>query len=389
MGSGVVTESEPDPHHTPSYGRAAEMDAPLPSFAASYTWRMRRRATLALTTLPLLALTGCMRVGYYGHLAQGQWALLQARVPIDRLLTNPDTDPTLAARLGSVLDARGFAVSHLGLPDNGSYTQYADLHRDAVVWNLFATPRHSLAPREVCHPMVGCLAYQGFFDLARAEREAEKLRKTGLDTYIAPVPAYSTLGWFDDPVLNTMMGWSTAQLVGTVFHELAHQQVFVADDTAFNESYASFVEEAGLQAWMAARHLHEPDWALLRARRQAFVQLVLDTRARLAADYERHQGRPERLEAARNAAFTELEARYQALRADWDGWAGYDRWFSSGLNNAKLLPFGLYDGWTAAFAALFRECDEDWPRFHAAVAALAALPESERQQRLETLQDPR
>lgn len=344
-----------------------------------------RRTTLALSTLPLLALTGCMRIGYYGHLAQGQWALLQARVPINTLLADRDTDPALAARLGLVMDARRFAVTDLGLPDNGSYTQYADLHRDAVVWNVFATPRYSLVPREVCHPLVGCMAYQGFFDLSRAERQARKLAADGLDVHVAPVPAYSTLGWFDDPVLNTMMGWSNAQLVGTVFHELAHQQVFVPDDTAFNESYASFVEDAGLAAWLSQRQLNEPDWHLLRGRRHDFVSAVLETRARLAADYERYRDQPVRLEAARNAAFNDLRNRYDALRATWGGWRGYDHWFDGELNNAKLLPFGLYDAWTGAFAALFRDCGEDWPRFHAAVAALAEQPAEARQQALQDL----
>jgi predicted aminopeptidase len=339
---------------------------------------------LALLLL-LAGLSGCTRVGYYSHLAQGQWQLWQARTPIDRLLADPQTDPALAEALREVLAARRFAVDSLALPDNGSYTRYADLGREAVVWNVFASPRYSLRPRETCHPLVGCLAYEGYFDRDRAERRAAGLAAEGWDVMVSPVPAYSTLGWFDDPVLNTMMGWRRSQLIGTVFHELAHQRLFIADDTAFNESYASFVERAGLHAWQARQGSVDPEDTLLRERRQAFIRLVMDARSALAARYA-EGGDDADLAADKRATFEQLRADYAALRdAQWNGWTGYDAWFSQALNNAHLLPFGLYDQWVPAFAALFAQQGNDWSAFHAAAAALGALPASEREARLQQL----
>lgn len=339
----------------------------------------------AFLLLLLTSLTGCARLGYYTHLAQGQWQLLQARTPIERLLADPQTDPALAEALREVLAARRFAVDTLALPDNGSYTRYADLGREAVVWNVFATPRYRLRPRETCHLLVGCLAYEGYFDRARAERRAAALADEGWDTMVAPVPAYSTLGWFDDPVLNTMMGWRRGQLIGTVFHELAHQRLFIADDTAFNEGYASFVEREGLRAWQARQGAVDPEDALLSARRQAFIRLVMDARRALAARYA-EGGDEIALAAAKRAAFDQLRADYATLRdTQWDGWTGYDAWFAQDLNNAHLLPFGLYDQWVPAFAALFTQQGNDWPAFHAAAAALGAAPAAEREARLQQL----
>lgn len=341
---------------------------------------MDRALLLMLSAL----LSGCAQLGYYTHLAQGQWQLLQARTPIEAILADPLTDPALAEALREVLAARRFAVDTLALPENGSYTRYADLGREAVVWNVFATPRFSLAPRERCHPFVGCLAYEGYFDRGRADRRAEALKAQGWDVMVAPVPAYSTLGWFDDPVLNTMMGWRPSQLIGTVFHELAHQRVFIADDTAFNESYASFVELEALRRWQTL-HGRREDEALLRQRRQVFVRLVMDARDHLSAIYAAG-GEASALSAAKDAAFADLRADYAALRdQQWDGWTGYDRWFAQDLNNAHLLPFGLYDQWVPAFARVFADVGEDWPAFHQAVAALGELPPDERLARLQTL----
>lgn len=342
---------------------------------------MRRFSLLLL----VIALGGCARVGYYSHLAQGQWQLMSSRVPIDQLLADANTDPSLAAALTEILAARRFAIDTLALPDNNSYTRYADLGREAVVWNVFATPRFALTPRETCHLLVGCLAYEGFFERERAERQAARLAEQGWDVMVAPVPAYSTLGWFDDPVLNTMMGWRRSQLIGTVFHELAHQQLFVKGDTAFNESYASFVEHAGLAQWLLERGHTDEDERVLRERRETFIRLVMEARERLAEHYSALTD-PLELATAKADAITQLRADYALVRdQQWGGWTGYDAWFAQPLNNAHLLPFGLYDGWVAAFATLFQRVGEDWQRFHREAAALGALPPTERNAALHAL----
>ncbi len=336
--------------------------------------------------LPLL-LTGCGKVGYYAHLAGGQWDLLSSRIPISSVISDPATPPALADALREVLEVRQFAIDRLALPDNGSYTTYVDLQRDAVVWNVMATPRYSLAAMERCHWFVGCLAYQGFFDPQRAQAHAAALADDGWDVMVAPVPAYSTLGRFRDPVVSSMLASGRSALLGTVIHEMTHERLFISGDTAFNESYASFVEAEGLRQWRAQQGADaEPEDRLWQQRRRAFIAMVLATREQLTADYAALAGDDDALEAAKQSRFAELRQRYQQHRDEqWNGWAGYDAWFDRPLNNAHLLPFGLYDEWVPAFAALYEQVGRDWAAFHDAVNVLGNLPEDARHTKLEQL----
>lgn len=333
-----------------------------------------------------LALSGCASLGYYAQLARGQMELLSRREPIDTIVADPQRDAELRRRLSLVLDARRFAVDTLDLPDNGSYTFYADLDRPYVLWNVFATPEFSLEPVESCFPFAGCVAYRGHYRKERAQAAAAQLREQGYDVEIGGVPAYSTLGWFDDPVLNTMLHWSDAVLVGTVFHELGHQRLYVKDDTSFNESYASFIEQEGLHAYFAAGRIVAEDSATQRQREAQFVALVLATRARLARLYSLPLS-PEAMRAQKAEAFAQLKRDYAQLRdSQWNGAPDYDAWFGRELNNASLLPVGLYDQWVPAFAALFEQSGRDWTRFHEACTVLAGLEPAQRRQRLEALQ---
>jgi predicted aminopeptidase len=336
--------------------------------------------------VPLLALLlcGCSTLDYYAHLGQGQWQLLHARKPVERLLADPATDPKLAERLRLSQTARDFASAHLHLPDNRSYRLYADLHRSFVVWNVFATPEFSLDPKLHCFPIAGCVAYRGYYQQGRARGAAALLRQQGLDTYIGGVEAYSTLGWFDDPLLSSMLRWSDERLVAVIFHELAHQQYYLAGDTAFNESFATFVEREGLRQWHVARGETPP--ASDDRQRQQFVELVLASRERLRQLYA--SGLPEQdMRAAKRAEFERLRRDYRALRQrEWGGQGRFDAWIDSPLNNAKLLPFGLYDQWVPAFAALLEREGRDWPAFYKAVAQLGELPEAKRLAELQRLQ---
>lgn len=352
---------------------------------------MQKRAELICrglaAGLAALLLSGCGKAGYYAHLAGGQWQLLSSRTAISEVIAAPQTPAELAEALRDVRDVRSFAIDTLALPDNGSYTHYVDLKRDHVVWNVMAAPKYALTAREVCHWFVGCLAYQGYFDPARAEAEAARLTAAGWDAMVVPVPAYSTLGTFRDPVLNTMLRGGIAPLLGTVIHEMTHERLFVPGDTAFNESYASFVEAEGLRQWQAARgRVPDGDAAALTQRRRDFIKLVLDTRERLTAAYADHEGDEPALAAAKDHAFAELKRRYRAMRdGQWDGWRGYDAWFDRPLNNADLLPFGLYDQWVPAFAALFEKVGRDWSAFHLAVSAIGELPPDARRAKLTQL----
>lgn len=322
-------------------------------------------------------LAGCTTVGYYAHLAAGEMAVLRARVPIGQLIADPHVDPALRARLQLALRARVFASDTLKLPRNKSYTTYADIRRPFVMWNVFATPALSLQPVEHCFLFAGCVAYQGFYRHERAEALADKLKRQGDDVWIGGVPAYSTLGHFADPLLSTMDRWSDDEMIGTIFHELAHQQFYVKDDTAFNESFATFVQREGLKQWHADNHLPPPD-PMEAERQRQFTDLVLATRERLKTVYASALSDAAKRER-KAQTFADMRRDYERLRdTEWHGYPGYDHWFDTPANNAKLLPFGLYDRGVPAFAALFRRCDGDWMRFYAAVREIGGEPAAQR-----------
>lgn len=334
--------------------------------------------------LAVLLLNGCTSVGYYGQLAQGQWQLLRARQPVDDVLADPTSSPLLRQRLAHAEQARRFASEHLQLPDNRSYRVYADLGRPYVVWNVFATPELSLQPVTHCFPIAGCVAYRGYYRQGAARGAAALLRQDGLDVYVGGVEAYSTLGWFDDPILSTMVGWGDERLAALIFHELAHQRFYVRDDTAFNESFATFVEQEGARQWRAARGLPALEDGQAGQRVQ-FTRLVLASRERLQAIYAGPLDDAHKREA-KQAEFQRLRREYRVLRdGPWAGDKRYDAWIYGSMNNAKLLPFGLYDQWVPAFAALFGEVGGNWRLFYQRVERLGQLPIEQRTAALQRL----
>jgi predicted aminopeptidase len=350
--------------------------------------RVRDGALRALRACVLALLCAgagaCASLRYYAHVAHGELGLLAQRRPAAAIVDDPHADAALRARLRQALDARAFASERLLLPRNRSYTSYVELGRPYVTWSVFAAPEFSVEPVTHCFPFAGCVAYLGFFDRARAERAAARLAAQGDDTAIEGVAAYSTLGWFADPIVSSMLRWSDDELDGVIFHELAHQKLYVKDDTAFNESYATFVQQEGLRQWRAERGLPPPD-AQAAARDDAFTALVLDLRDRLRALYARELPAAA-MRAAKRAEIEAFRERYAKLRdGAWHGDRRYDRWVAAPINNARLVPFGLYDRWTGAFACLLRRADGQWAAFHAAARKLAALPRAERDRRLAEL----
>ena len=338
-----------------------------------------RHLPAILLLVAALPLAGCSTVGYYSQAVTGHFRLMSARVPIEEVIADPATPEAVRERLRVALAAREFAVTELGLPDNGSYTRYVQLERSAVVYNVFAAPEFSLQAKTWCFPVAGCVVYRGYFDRARAEREAARYAREGYDTWVGGAAAYSTLGRFEDPLLSTMLYRDDARLAGLLFHELAHQAVYVKDDSAFNEAFATAVEEEGVRRWLGAAGREEEfaAWRQLRERMQVFESLLAATRARLQAVYS--SGRPEaEMRTAKAEVFAQLEHEYAALKASWDGWDGYDRWFDAPLNNARLIPSATYRGLVPAFRILLHESDGDLAAFYAACAALAELPRAER-----------
>ncbi|MGH8147069.1 MAG: aminopeptidase [Rhodanobacteraceae bacterium] len=332
-------------------------------------------ASAAVVAFGLLG--GCSTLGYYAHLAAGEMAVLRARKPIPQVIDNPDTPAKLRERLRLAQRARAFASDTLKLPRNKSYTTYADIHRPFVMWNVFATPALSLQPVEHCFLIAGCVAYQGFYHQQRAQALAKKLEAKGDDVWIGGVPAYSTLGHFADPLLSSMDRWSDDEMIGTIFHELAHQEYYVKNDTAFNESFATFVQREGLREWHRDNHLPPPDPAVAERKKQ-FTELVLDTRKKLKALYLSDASDAAKREG-KAQLFATMHRQYEHLRdTTWHGYGGYDHWFDTPVNNAKLLPFGLYDHGVPAFATLFKRCDDNWKRFYAAVRQIGGEPAAQR-----------
>jgi predicted aminopeptidase len=332
----------------------------------------------------LLLLNGCATVSYYGQLASGQLQLLRAREPVAEVVADSSRDQKLRAHLAQSQKARTFASEHLHLPDNQSYRLYADIGRPYVVWNVFVTPEFSLKPQNHCFPIAGCVAYRGYYSQSAARGEAAMQRLQGMDVSIGGVEAYSTLGWFNDPIISSMMGWGDERLATLIFHELAHQRVYVKDDTEFNESFASFVEQEGTRLWRASRGL-APDNGAQVQRRDQFTQLVLDTRTRLETLYALPLP-ADQMRQRKAAEFERLRSEYRQLRdSQWAGDRRYDAWVNAPMNNARLLPFGLYDQWVPGFSALFRQEGGDWVRFYAAVEKLGVLPVGERKAALKVL----
>lgn len=338
---------------------------------------------LFLLVLLIPSLVGC---GYYGQSIRGQWELISKRQSIEALLADPQTPAMLRKKLHRVQQIRRFASVQLALPDNGSYRDYADLGRPFVVWNVFAARPLSMRLETWCFPVAGCVGYRGYFDETEARAYAATLVAQGLEIHVAGIGAYSTLGWFDDPLLNTVMGRSEARLAGLIFHELAHQRVYVPGDTAFNEAFASAVEQEGVRRWLTQNGDVQQimDDARFRQHQGDFVDLVTATRDRLAGLYASEL--PEAQQSARKAQITgELRTGYAALKRRWGGYAGYDAWFSGPLNNPQLAAVTTYRDGVPAFQALLAEQGGDLPAFYRAAEALGELSEKERQARLQGL----
>lgn len=340
-----------------------------------------RRLLLYAALMPLLC--GCATLRYYSQAVSGQLDLMRRAVPIDEQLARDATPAALKAKLEAVLRIRRFASRELGLPDNGSYKSYADLGRPYALWNVFAAAEFSLEPVNSCFVFVGCVSYRGYFSEADAQAEGAARRAQGDDVYVGGVPAYSTLGWFDDPVLSTFIRYPEAELARLMFHELAHQLLYVKSDTRFNESFAATVEQVGVERWLvqSGSQRERAAYERLQSMKREFVALVLKYQA-ILEQYYRQDLPVEETRLGKARRFAEMEEEYRLLKVSWGGFAGYDRWFAGKPNNATLASVALYTELVPAFQALLRSVGGDLPRFYAAAKDLAKLPKEEREAKL-------
>ncbi len=347
-------------------------------------------ASLAALIATACLTTGCSTLGYYAQSVGGHLDLLQRARPIDDVVADARTPDALRERLALAARMRDFAVSELGLPDNRSYRRYSELGRAAAVWNVVAAPELSLTLQTWCFPVVGCVGYRGYYDRAAADAEAQALRAGGLEVSVYGVPAYSTLGKLDwlggDPLLSTFVQWPEGELARLIFHELSHQIAYAADDTMFNESFATAVERIGGARWLAERAgpAAREQYAALDSRRCDFRALTGRTRDRLDALYRSSASDGDK-RLGKAALMAELRSDYARLKAErWGGFNGYDGWFER-ANNASFGVLAAYNEWVPQFERLFEREGRDFRRFYAEVIRLAGLPKAERRATLQAL----
>ena len=341
-----------------------------------------RAARVLVVAATVLALSGCA-VPYLAQSVGGHLEVVRKARPVDDWLADPATPAALRERLQLVQRMREFAVRELKLPDNASYRRYADLGRPAVVWNVVAAPPLSLTLKTWCYPVMGCVGYRGYFDREAARAQARALEAEGWDVQVYPVPAYSTLGWTNwlggDPLLNTFIHGPEGDLARLLFHEMAHQRVYVTNDTAFSESYATAVERLGVQRWLeGAEPRVRAEFAAHEARRADFRALVTPAKQTLQAVYDSEL--PDAAKRQRKAEILDrLRADHRHVRdTRWGGHPGFDPWFAR-VNNAMLGVHAAYQAGVPAFERLFEAEGRDFARFHARVEAWAARSAQERQ----------
>jgi predicted aminopeptidase len=355
--------------------------------------------------LLLVALTctwvGCENLRYYNQAINGQYKIVTGKRPIDKVIADTNTPADLKQKLAKVVEIRNYAQKELHLPVNGQYLQYADVHRRFVVWNVYAAPEFSLEPKSWNFPIVGKATYRGYFSESSARKYADKLKKDGFDVHIGGIEAYSTVGWFRDPVLNTFINNSDVDLAETLFHELAHQTAFAKGDTDFNEAFATAVAEEGLRRWMLST-TNNAGWDEYKAglkRKDQFLRLVMSTRQQLEELYKDQTStnmQVASLAAAPRPGWTDKRLRkqqiidqlredYEKLKSAWGGHTEYDRWFSKPINNAKLSTVATYYQFVPAFNRLLTQQNGDLSAFYHRVRNIAKLPKAERHALLQDL----
>jgi predicted aminopeptidase len=365
---------------------------------------LRRRKTLLVLLLVVVvtAVSGCQTIGFYAQAAKGQFQIFAHQEVIDKLVADPKTPAPLRQQLRLIEQLRAFAKDQLKLPVDGNYRKYVDVHRPYVVWNVQAAPQFSLQPRTWWYPLVGSLEYRGYFSERGARKYAARIVKKGDDVYVDGVEAYSTLGWFKDPVLNTFIDRSEPELAEVIFHELGHRRVFARGDTDFNEAYATTVGQEGARRWLRASgktNLLER-YAVALQRNDQFVHLIMSTREQLEKVYGDTLDKdgkvraakvpplpPARLKEAKQRVFTGLRSQYEQLKISWGGYSGYDDWFAHELNNAQLNTIANYYDFLPAFKRLLELNGGDMEKFYQEVERLSKMDKDTRHQWLRDLAD--
>ena len=348
--------------------------------------------TLALAGMIGL-LAGCSTVGYYSQIVSGHMRIVMGKRPLAEIASDETIDDSIKRRLDLAQRARLFGIERLNLPNNDSYTSFYDTGQEYVTWNVVAAEEFSLNPHNWCFPIAGCVSYRGYYSKEDAESYAAGFKEQGFDVTVNGATAYSTLGWFEDPLLNTMLDRSDPSIASLLFHELAHQQLYVGDDSTFNESFASFVEKEGLKQWQKNEQQVNPqidqsemakELEVRKRRQKEFIALLTSTRDSLAELYE-SASEPDEMRQKKKQRFEQMRVDYAALKASWDDYPGYDQWMSQEMNNARLVAVATYNDYVPAFEVLFKESGSSFDQFYVAALELSKLPLEDRTAEMQKL----
>lgn len=339
--------------------------------------------SLSFALLLMMTSNSCSTLSYYRQSITGHFDILIKSRPIEAMLKNNDLTAELRKKLLQSIKIRKYASDVLFLPANDSYSSYVDLDRKYVLWNIVATPEFSLEPLKWCYLIVGCLTYRGYFSKDDATMYAEQLKSKGYDVHVAGVTAYSTLGWFDDPVINTMLQYDFTFLAKVIYHELAHQLIYFADDTEFNEAFADTVAEHGVRRWLTDENLNKEveDFEQSLLREKQFNQLVLKYKVKLENLYQSSQAK-NLLLFKKETIFRDMKSDYEKLRISWNGHDDYKTWFDSELNNAKLALVLTYKDLVPEFFEILNRENFNLEHFYQAISQLENCNKTERRQYL-------
>lgn len=342
-----------------------------------------KQIKLSILILSAVTVSACSSFGYYMDLMAGHSELLEQRKPVTEVLAEKETSPKLRELLKTSQNIRDFASNKLDLPENDSYRQYADIKRPYAVWNVVAAKEFSIKPKKWCFLFVGCLSYRGYFSKEEATEYANELKTNGYDVYVAGANAYSTLGWFDDPLLNTMMYKSEARRAGIIFHELAHQVVYIDNDSAFNEAFATAVEQEGIRRWLEEKGEQNEykKYITNKNRDSELNQLLKQTRENLKQIYQTKES-VEIKRLKKKQTFALMQQKYQQLKKSWAGYKAYDKWMSQELNNSHLLLIATYHDLVPTFAAMLKKEKYDLKKFYLVVEQFGQLDKVKRKELL-------
>ncbi|MEM7400502.1 MAG: aminopeptidase [Pseudomonadota bacterium] len=340
---------------------------------------------ISIVVCLLFCFSACSTIGYYHQSISGHFKLISKREPIADIVNDSQRDAHLVDKLHLSQELRNFASQRLNLPDNDSYRSYVQLEAPYVTWNVFAAPQFSISLNQWCFLVIGCVPYRGYFEQQEAEAYAEHLALQGQDVYVAGVPAYSTLGWFDDPLLSSMIDRGELVTAAYIFHELAHQQFYLNGDGAFNEAFATAVEEIGVLLWLKSQDRTEDieNYENFLKQKYIFFDFIKKSRDEFEVLYQQEFD-AEKMQAEKEILIAEMRRKFSNLSAKSKHIARYTKWMSGPLNNAQLGVISLYRELVPAFHNLFTMCDDNFDRFYAQVEIIAKMPEEQRIDALQT-----